>query len=131
MIGLDTNLLVRLLVQDDRRQAERVGDLLARCDENGTRCLVTTIALCELEWVLSSAYGVPRTEIADSVEALLADDLIEVERAEQVRRAVRQFRNGKGDLSDHLLGATSQALGAGTVYTLDRELRDSEAFTLL
>lgn len=131
MIGLDTNLLVRLLVEDDRRQAEKVAALLDRCQEDGVRCLVSTIALCELEWVLVSAYGVPRAEIADAVEALLADDLMQLERPEEVRRAVRRYRDGKGDLSDHLLGETSRALGAGTVYTLDRELRDAEAFTLL
>lgn len=131
MIGLDTNLLVRLLVRDDERQAGRVVALLERCQESDTKCLVTTIALCELEWVLSSAYGVPRGEIATAVEAFLAEDLIEVESAQAVRRAVGQYRKGKGDLSDYLLGETSRALGAGTVYTLDRELRDGEAFTLL
>lgn len=118
-------------MQDDARQAPLATDLLRRCHEAGTRCFVSTIVLCELEWVLTSAYEATRSEIASAVAGLLSEELFEVEQAPLVRQALDRYRRGPGDLSDHLLGATAGAAGVETTYTLDRTLRDSELFTLL
>lgn len=131
MIGLDTNLVVRLLVEDDKRQLRQTKRLLARCHEDGEKCLLTTIVLCELEWVLRQSYGVPRMEVAAAVEGFLTDELFAVEEPEEARRALTSYREGKGDLSDYLLGARGTSLQARTVYTFDRGLRDCEDFTLL
>ncbi len=131
MIALDTNLLVRYLIRDDADQVERVDELLARCLEGGTRCLITVIVLCEVVWVLKRSYSVPRQAISATLHALLSEELFEVEAREAVQRAIGRFDGGKGDFSDHLLGETGQALGARTTFTFDRRLRDNEAFTLL
>lgn len=131
MIGLDTNILVRLLVQDDQSQAARVRELLTRCHEAGTKCLVLLIVLCELDWVLASCYKTPRVEIAAAVQAILAESLFEVEEPQVVHQALIQYRLGKGDLSDYLLGAKAHSLGAETTYTFDKALRNNESFTLL
>jgi len=131
VIALDTDVVVRLLVQDDERQANRVERLLARCHEEGIRCLLTTVVLCELEWVLEGSYGIPRAEITAAVQGFLGDDLFAVEAPAQVSRALEQYQAGKGDLSDYLLGQRAKALQAATTYTFDRSLRDCEDFTLL
>lgn len=131
MIGLDTNILVRFLTNDDKAQAGRVRDLLRQCHETGTKCLVLLIVLCELEWVLTSCYKTPRDEITAAVQAILGVPLFEVEEPEVVSKALTQYRLGKGDLSDYLLGAKAQSLSAKTTFTLDKALRDGEGFTLL
>lgn len=131
MIGLDTNILVRLLVEDDPPQVRLVRGLLQRCHEADAKCLVLLLVLCELEWVLTSCYKVPRDQIAAAVQAILADPLFEVEQPQVVQEALVQYRLGKGDLSDYLLGARSRSFGAETTYTMDKALRDSEQFTLL
>ena len=131
MIGLDTNLLVRLLVLDDEEQVARVRALLDRCHENGTRCLLTIVVLCELEWVLATSYEVSREEIALAVRRFVADELFEVEEQQVVQQALDDYGRGRGDLSDYLLAARGHALGAMTTFTFDKALRDCERFTLL
>jgi len=131
MIGLDTNLLVRILIRDDEKQTELVRRLLERCHEDGERCLVTTIALCELEWVLTASYKVPRQEVAAAIEGFSTEELFVVEEAEMVREALTRYQAGKGDLSDYLLGARGRELGTATTFTFDKALRDTPDFTLL
>lgn len=131
MIALDTNVLVRLLVDDDAAQGKAALDLLVRCHDAGRRCLVTLVVLCELEWVLDAAYKVPRGSIADALAKILLDPGLEIESRPVVEGALEQYRQGKGDLSDYLLGARAAELGAETMYTFDRGLRRVAGFTLL
>lgn len=131
MIGVDTNVLVRFLARDNEAQANRVRDLFERCYDEGTKCVITIITLCELEWVLTEIYNVTREEIANTVYGFLLEELFEVEESSVVKAALNQYRQGRGDLSDYLLGARGRALGVETTYTFDKALRDSESFTLL
>lgn len=131
MIGLDTNVLVRLLVEDDPEQAAAARRLVAECGEQGETCWVALVVVCELEWVLESAYGASRRDVARAVEELLGSSRFTVEASEQVHRAVAVYRTGRGDLSDLLIGESAAVAGARTTFTFDRALRDDERFTLL
>lgn len=131
MIALDTNVLVRFLVRDDERQAARARRLVGSCLDGGEACLVTLPVLCELEWVLESAYGASRADVVAAVRILLATPPFQVEDAELVDRALLAHAKGRGDLSDHLLGEVGRALGARTTFTFDRALRRLAGFTLL
>ncbi len=90
MIGVDTNVLVRFLVRDEKTHADRARDLFERCYDEGTKCLITIIALCELEWVLTSTYDVAREDVAHTVFGFLLEELFEVEANEVVRKALNQ-----------------------------------------
>ena len=131
MIALDTNVLVRVLVEDDAAQAARARRLIAACAASGEACFVTTATLCELEWVLDSVYGATRADVAGAVRTLLVTAPFEVEEPALVARAVELYEKGKGDLSDHLIGQVGRARGARTTYTFDRDLRKAEDFTVL
>ena len=131
MIALDTNVVVRLLVEDDEAQAARAARLVRACAEAGESCLVTISTLCELEWVLDSVYRATRADVAAAVRKFLTTPPFEVEERALVERALARYMNEKGDLSDHLIGQVARARGARTTYTFDRELRRAEAFTLL
>jgi predicted nucleic-acid-binding protein len=131
VIAFDTNVLVRLMVEDDEAQTRSARDLLVRATEGGERVLVTDIALCELEWVLEAAYHVPRESILRAIQALCADDRFALQDPARTAGALSRYQAGRGDLSDYLLGLTAHAAGATTTYTFDRGLRTDEQFTVI
>ena len=131
MISLDTNILVRLLVEDDDDQAAKARDLLRRSIEAGEPCLVTIVALCELQWVLKRLYKVPREDRAGAIEDLLLDDRFLIEEPAVVGAAVVRFRNGKADPADYLIGLKSRSLGAQETATFDRALHGEDGFRIL
>lgn len=125
MIAFDTNLLVRLVTEDDPRQ-------LAEVMSTGQTCLLTDIVLCELEWVLTSAsYGANRSEVLRAVQSLVAEPFFAFESADRLRRALNAYAQGRGDLADYLLGEAGADLGARTTFTFDKALRSHPTFTFL
>lgn len=131
MIALDSNVVIRLLVRDDAGQAKLAEDLLQATAERGETCLITHPVLCEIEWVLESSYNARRSEILGALQRLLKNPLFDFEDRNAVSRAIDAYAEGKGDFSDHLIGAVAQAVGAHATYTLDKALRDQKGFVLL
>lgn len=131
MIALDTNVVVRLLVNDDEAQGRRVRALMTRVVEEGEPCLVTHPVLCELVWVLESVFRARHGDIVAAVQALLAHAAISVDEPDVVRAALDAFERSRGDFADHLIGALSRARQARTTYTFDQGLKRVEGFTLL
>ena len=131
LIALDTNLVVRLLVEDDVTQVRQVRALLEEAKERGESCLVTNPVLCETEWVLESAYNASRGDVTAAVQQLLASAAFSFENLETVRRALELYQTGRGDFSDYLLGLTGEAGGASTTYTFDKALRGTAQFTVM
>jgi predicted nucleic-acid-binding protein len=131
LIALDTNVLIRFLVRDDKQQAMRARTLLESCRGAGDTCLVSIPVLCELEWVLESVYRASRSDIVATVRMLQTTPPFVLEDAELLDRAIQMYSKGKGDLSDYILGEVGVARGAHTTYTFDRDLRSARGFTLL
>jgi predicted nucleic-acid-binding protein len=131
MIGLDTNVLVRYLTQDDRVQYEKTAAFIEAATDRGEQLLVNTVVLCELEWVLESAYNYSREEIAHAIEQILATAQFEVERLDEARQALGDFRTTKADFSDALIGRINRSLGAERTMTFDRDLKVVDTFRLL
>ena len=102
MIGLDTNVLVRYIMQDDARQSAKASKLIESltADEPG---FFTLVSVVELGWVLSSCYGLNRAQVAQAFDALLQTKEIIIERADQVRRALYIFTTTNADLADCLI----------------------------
>lgn len=123
MIAVDTNVLVRLLVADDRTQhlrAARFFDAQAR--EPGS-VWVSQVVLAELGWVLSRTYARTRAEVAQAVRALASNATVALEHPRAVERAVELYENGRADLADCLLSARAQVEGFEGVVTFDRGMR--------
>ena len=131
MIAVDTNVLVRLLVDDDPEQKARAQQLLEATAEAGEPCLISDPVLCELAWVLSSNYRARRAEIGAAVQSLLGRPLFVFEDRQVVLTAFEAYQRGKADLSDYLIGARAQAQGARTTWTFDRGLRGHPGFSWL
>lgn len=131
MIALDTNVVVRLLVDDDEAQGRRVRALLARAREDGESCLVTLPVLCEMAWVLESVYRARRADIRAAVQALLTHAAVTVDEPGTVRSALDAYERNQGEFSDHLIGTLARARTARTTFTFDQGLKRVEGFTLL
>lgn len=132
MIGLDTNILVRLLTADDPSQSSAAERLLREAVEAGEECFLSDPVLCETEWVLESCYGASRAEILGALEGLLArQGLLVFEDPEVFRQALATYQRSKADFSDLLIGAKAQARSARTTYTFDRVLSRQQGFSLL
>ena len=131
MIGLDTNVLVRYLTRDDPEQYAKAAAFIKAATDRGERFVVNTAVLCELVWVLATAYGYPRDQIARALEQILVTAQFEVERLDEARQALSDFRSTKADFSDALIGRINRSLGAGHTVTFDRGLKTLETFRVL
>ena len=128
MIAFDTNVLLRLLLNDEPRQARQAQALVDRAVSRSDRVLLPDIVLCELEWVLSAVYGVPKPEIIRTLRSLLDSAVFAFLDRGAVAGALRDYESGSGDFSDYLIGATAGRAGAATTYTFDRALRRADGF---
>ena len=131
MIGLDTNILVRYLTHDDPAQYAKAAALIDTVTNRGDHFVVNTAVLCELVWVLGTAYGYSREEIARAVEQIFSTAQFEIERLDDARQALLDFRSTKADFSDALIGRINRSLGAEHTVTFDRDLKGVETFRLL
>ena len=131
MIGLDTNVLVRYLTHDDAAQYAKAAACIDAAANRDERFVVNTAVLCELVWVLGTAYDYSRDDIAGALEQIFATAEFEIERLDDARRALRDFRTTKADFSDALIGRINQSLGAEHTVTFDRDLKGIETFRVI
>lgn len=131
MRGLDTNVLVRYLVRDDRQQAEKASAAIQKAAAGGRRCYINHLVFCELVWVLESAYDYPKKEIAGVLDKILVTKQFDVDSKDLVNQAVHDYRNGKGDLADYLIGRVNTGKGCETTLTFDRLLKSHPHFTMI
>jgi predicted nucleic-acid-binding protein len=129
VIGLDTNVLVRHLVQDDEQQAVAAGRVLSQFRESDPG-FVSLVVMAELYWVLRTSYGLPVDEVLEHLEALLAARDLEFEDGETVWRAVLKARNG-ADFADALIADTADLFGCDEVVTFDRRAAKALGMRLL
>ncbi len=131
MIGLDTNVLVRYLTRDDPAQYAKAAAFIDATTDRGEQFLVNTPVLCELVWVLGTAYAYSRDQIGRTLEQMFATAQFDIERLDDARRALGDFRATKADFSDALIGRINRSLGADYTATFDRNLKTVGTFRLL
>jgi predicted nucleic-acid-binding protein len=129
--GLDTNVLVRYLTQDDPRQAAAAGREIEAAARKGEKLLVSPLVLCELVWVLESAYHVSKKELLAVLERILRTAQFEIPDKDFVWRSLADFRAGKGDYADYYLGRSNESAGAEITLTFDLALKGSPRFRVL
>ena len=131
MEALDTNVIVRLLVCDDEKQAETARSLLEAAELDGTRYLVTNLVLLELIWVLSAVYGLGRDEILDAFEMLAELPVLELENHDLAIDLIRIARDSRAHLPDLFIGLVGKARGATTTLTFEKGLQGTGLFRRL
>jgi predicted nucleic-acid-binding protein len=131
MRGIDTNVLVRFVLQDDKTQAALASELIENHSSAINPVFINLIVLCEFVWVLSSAYGYVREQISLALRQILVTECFEVEKHDLAWAAVGDYSEGKGDYADCLIARINELNGAGTTFTFDKKAARNSRFTLL
>ncbi|VXD13350.1 PilT protein domain protein [Planktothrix serta PCC 8927] len=116
MQGLDTNILVRYLVQDDLKQSQKATELINQLLAHEETILINNIVLCELIWVLESAYKYKKIEIYNVLNRLLSISFFEFENREIISLSLEKYKNSKADFSDCLVATLNQSLGCDQTF---------------
>jgi predicted nucleic-acid-binding protein len=119
MIGIDTNILVRYLVQDDKEQSTLVNALFAQARPNN-RLFISSFVLVETIWVLSSVYNKALKDIGESLAKLCSSPRVLVQDAEMVK-GVLEAGLGK-DYMDKLIAESARHHGCNSILTFDKRL---------
>ena len=131
MIGLDTNVLLRYLLQDDEVQGEKASRAIGRAAARNEPLFISVVVLCEAVWVLESAYGYRKAEIVGVLDELLETGGFEIEQRDLVRTSLGDYRSNKADFADCWIGRTSEAHGCGQTLTFERALKALGTFRVL
>lgn len=137
MIAIDTNVLVRYLVQDDPVQGALATRLMEDAAKRKELIFLSVVVLCEAVWVLKSVYRLGKPDLLPSLEHILTsgsegpDRLFEVERFDHARAALDDYATGPADFADYLIGRLAHAAGATTTYTFDRRASAAPTFKRL
>lgn len=132
MNGIDTNVLVRYLVQDDPGQAKTSARFVRSGCTAEEPCGVNRIVLCELVCVLERTYGYSRERIADTLERMLKTVQFRIEDLSTSWSALRLYRDSQADFADCLLGEINRrTFGCEVTVTFDEKAGQLDSFKLL
>jgi predicted nucleic-acid-binding protein len=130
MIGLDTNILVRYLVQDDPEQSARATEILERRLTEKNPGFVSVVAMVETVWVLDRAYFLTAQEIATAIERLLQVDVLAIENEQEVFTAMVALKQERGSFADALIAELGARVGCSRTLTFDRKATRLPSFEL-
>lgn len=131
MIGLDMNVVVRFLVQDDQVQSAIANRFMSRLGREKPG-FISSVVLAEITWVLSRAYKSSREDIARAVEGLLRSAELIVENADAAYRALAIYQaSPSAEFADALIAETASLAGAAETVTFDKNAASSLGMRLL
>lgn len=131
MKGVDTNVLVRYLVQDDKAQAEKAVRFLEKECNQKSPAFITGIVLCELVWVLSSGYDYSRDQISMVLEHILRTRQFHIHEPDILWRALRGYQETQADFSDHYIVYLNHDNGCTETVTFDKKAGKLPLATIL
>jgi predicted nucleic-acid-binding protein len=131
VIGLDTNVLIRYLTQDDRVQAAKTTEILEHRLTPANPGFVSIVAIVEIVWVLDRAYGLTAQEIAATLERLLQVEVLAIENEQEVFTAMIALKLGRGSFADALIAELGARAGCTRTLTFDRKAARLSGFELV
>lgn len=131
MIGLDTNVLVRYIMQDDAKQSPKATKIIEALDGIEQSGYVTLVSIIELVWVLGVSYELTHAQVAQALDSLLRAKQLKIENADQVIRALRVFNAGKSDFADCLIERSANSAGCEKTITFDVNASKHSGMTLV
>jgi predicted nucleic-acid-binding protein len=130
MKGLDTNVLVRYIMQDDAKQARKATKIIESMDASNPG-FVSNISLVELYWVLTSCYDLSNAQVTQAIEIMMRAKTFVLERPEQIARALNLFKAGKADFADCLIHRSAIDAGCTETLTFDVSAAKHAGMTLI
>jgi len=120
MIGLDTNILVRYLAQDDPAQSRLATEVMERRLSEANPGFISVVAIVEAVLVLDRAYGLSHPDIAAAIEGILQADNLMVENEQEVFTAMLALKERRGAFADALIEARGARAGCACTLTFDK-----------
>lgn len=127
MIAIDTNVLVRYLTQDDQQQA-KIATKFINEHKDAACIFINLIVLCELVWVLETAYNYHRNLIASVLEKILCTKQFKIENLAAAEIALKFYRTSNVDFSDYLIAENNRSYGCCHTVSFDKDAIRSKAF---
>lgn len=121
MIGLDTNLILRYLLQDDPKQSRQANQVVDHQLSEQSPGFISLVTVLEIVWVLRSLLKQSPSAIATHIEHLLTADSFQVQNEQQVFEAAFALKHGTGEFEDALIGALNAWAGCSHTLTFDRK----------
>ena len=131
MKALDTNVIIRFLVRDDKQQAEIVYRLFKRVERKNETLFVPLLVVLETLWVLESVYDISREEIYVSLQELLLMPILIFEAESAVQSTLAAAQISKIDLSDLLIAHSAKFSRCDAVLTFDKRAANFALFEQL
>jgi len=127
MYALDTNVLIRYLVQDDKEQAEKAAYYIERLTL-GVRAFISCIVLCEVNWVLKTAYKISKDARIATLKKILSIAAFDIEHTPCCAKALKHYEKGQADFSDYLIQEIARVNGYATLLTFDEKAQRNPGF---
>jgi len=121
MKGLDTNILVRFLVKDDKKQSESVYRLFKKAESEKDAFFVPLLVILETIWVLKAVYEISRPDILDAINDILYLPILKFEGQPTLKRFLIDSQENSADLSDVLIACSARMSGCEAVLSFDRK----------
>jgi predicted nucleic-acid-binding protein len=131
LIGLDTNVVIRYLVQDDKKQSAAATRFIEKSLTTDAPGYINHITLCEIVWVLQRCYGVTTPQVREIIEGLLTTKQLMVENVEITWKALRAYDAKNADFCDALIGQKNIHSGCEHTVTFDKRAASLPGFDLL
>ncbi len=130
LIGIDTNVLARYLLQDDEKQSKLASALLESFNDN-QKGYISTVVLVELYWLLKQTYKQPKSMIVDIFKALLTTDVFIIESSHRVAKSLAMIEHSSADFADTLISLSGKEANCDYTATFDVKASKYAGMTLL
>lgn len=128
MIALDTNVLVRYIVQDDKAQSKKAVKAIEGLTSDQP-AFISCVVLCELNWVLKSAYKISKEERLSILDKVISVAVFDIENLDLCIKAYKSYEKGAADFSDYLIQQCALEKGYKTVLTFDKNALKDTGFS--
>lgn len=128
MTALDSNVLVRFLIEDALDQTNRAAKLIEKILAQNETIYVSDIALCEIVWVLKRCYRKTKIEILNVIRSILLAKGLIFDSTDSIWNALDAYEHGRGDFADYLIREQARSAGCETVATFDKALIGEKGF---
>jgi len=131
MKPLDTNVIIRFLVNDDKTQGRKVKALIEIAEETANRFLITTPVILEMIGILSAVYDFTRDETLQALKLLMQMPILEFDDYDGLQKLIRLGQSTKADLPDLLIGLAGKSRGCNATLTFEKGLTQTGLFEQL
>jgi predicted nucleic-acid-binding protein len=128
MKGIDTNVLVRYILQDDHKQSQQATYFIEQTCSNEELLFINSIVLCEFVWVLETAYKYAKKDIAYALEQILKTRHFHIHEPEILWRSLDGYRNEGADFADHYIANLNVHNGCEYTVTFDKSAGQLQHF---